>query len=281
MMFAWIGAAVDIPRKVHKMLTTLGPKLYFVRVPKVQSKSDDDYYQQLLHNDFDIKRSQIQLALTDYQDWFEACPTMVHDDKFNSTIKKMPWLVDDGPDECQKNAYRNIVKLGKLLAHLRGVAPTWQTKDTQGSEYAYGLSIIEEPDRAMLQLVNLARGHALLTGRNYVTTDDLRLIIKVVLSTAPLERVTIFDLLLANNGRLNVNQITDFLNVSEPTARRTMTELKVLELVDMKTEHVKCRCGVGITGTPIDLFMYHISQTLFFRRRQTSYGVHKQTLAKR
>jgi len=59
MMFAWIGAAVDIPRKVHKLLTTLGPKLYFVRVPKVQSKSDDDYYQQLLHNDFDIKRSQI------------------------------------------------------------------------------------------------------------------------------------------------------------------------------------------------------------------------------
>jgi hypothetical protein len=29
MMFVWIGAAVEIPRKVHKHLTTLWPKLYF------------------------------------------------------------------------------------------------------------------------------------------------------------------------------------------------------------------------------------------------------------
>jgi predicted transcriptional regulator len=70
----------------------------------------------------------------------------------------------------------------------------------------------------MQQLVNLAKGHALLTARNYVTMDDLPLVIKVVLSTAPMERVTIFDILLSNNGILTVNQITDFLNVSEPTA---------------------------------------------------------------
>jgi hypothetical protein len=55
MMFVWIGAAVDIPFKVHKLLTTLGPKLYFLRVPKVEQKSDDNYYQQLQNNDFDTK----------------------------------------------------------------------------------------------------------------------------------------------------------------------------------------------------------------------------------
>jgi hypothetical protein len=37
------------------------------------------------------------------------------------------------------------------------------------TEYAYGIPIIEEPDRAMRQLANLAMDHALLTGRNYVT----------------------------------------------------------------------------------------------------------------
>jgi hypothetical protein len=175
MMFTWIGAAVDIPFKVHKLLTTLGPKLYFFRVPKTEQKSDDNYYQQLQHNDFDIKRSEIEQALTDYQDWFETCPAMVHDDKFNSTIRKMPWIsVSESQhqqqyQQQQKDAYMHIIKLGKLLAHLRGVVPTWHTQDTQGSEYGYGLPIIEEPDRAMLQLANLARGHALLTGRNYVT----------------------------------------------------------------------------------------------------------------
>ena len=35
MMFTWIGAAVDIPYKVHKYLSTFGPKLYFLSLPKV------------------------------------------------------------------------------------------------------------------------------------------------------------------------------------------------------------------------------------------------------
>jgi DNA-binding transcriptional ArsR family regulator len=252
MMFVWIGAAVDIPFKVHKLLTTLGPKLYFLRVPKVEQKSDDNYYQQLQDNDFDTKRGEIQQALTDYHDWFEACPAMVHDDKFGSTIRKMPWISDSGSHEQQmqqqlqqqKDAYMQIIKLGKLLAHLRGVVPTWHTQDTQGSEYGYGLPIIEQPDRAMLQLANLARGHALLTGRNYATVRDIPLIIKVVLSTAPLERVSIFDILLANKGILSVNQITEYLNVSEPTARRTMTELKALGLVNMQKADVVCNDGL-------------------------------------
>ena len=201
MMFTWIGAAVDIPFKVHKLLTTLGPKLYFLRVPKVEQRSDDNYYQQLQHNDFDTKLSEIQQVLRDYQAWFEGCPVMVHDGKFNSSIRKMPWISDHGPSEYQKKAYLHIIKLGKLLAHLRGVVPTWHTQDTQGSEYGYGLPIIEEPDRAMQQLVNLAKGHALLTGRNYVTIEDLPMTVKVVLSTAPTERVTIFDILLLIMGR--------------------------------------------------------------------------------
>src|SRR5512133_3096906 len=32
-MFAWIGAAVDVPHIVYKVLGTLGQKLYFFRLP--------------------------------------------------------------------------------------------------------------------------------------------------------------------------------------------------------------------------------------------------------
>lgn len=250
MMFTWIGAAVDIPFKVHKLLTTLGPKLYFLRVSKTDYKSDDSYFSQLQDNDFDTKINQIQQALADYQDYFEACPAMVHDDRFNSSIKKIPWLNGNAKDDeitklqLQKEAYMHIIKLGKLLAYLRGVVPTWHTQDTQGAEYGYGIPTIEEPDRAMQQLANLAKGHALLTGRNYVSLEDLPLIVRVVLSTAPMERITIFDILLANNGILTVNQITEFLNVSEPTARRTMTELKALGLVNMQKADAVCEDGI-------------------------------------
>ena len=69
--------------------------------------------------------------------------------------------------------------------------------------------IIEEPDRAITQLRNLARGHALSKGRNYITVDDIPLLIKVVLSTASIERVTIFDLLIKANGTLTTTVISE------------------------------------------------------------------------
>ncbi len=45
-MFTWLGAAVDIPRKVHKQLSTLGPKLYFFRLSKIE-QTEEYYYNQI------------------------------------------------------------------------------------------------------------------------------------------------------------------------------------------------------------------------------------------
>ncbi len=107
MMFAWIGAAIDIPFKVHKLLTTLGPKLYFLRVPKVESKSHEAYYEQMSNDDFTTKVDEIGQALSDYQSWFEMGPEMVKDDMFGSTLRKMPW----NSEENQKEAYMHFIKL--------------------------------------------------------------------------------------------------------------------------------------------------------------------------
>jgi DNA-binding transcriptional ArsR family regulator len=238
MMFTWIGAAIDIPYKVHKLLATLGPKLYFLRVPKVEEKSEDDYHEQIKNDDFAKKIGDVENALFDYLDWFDICPSLVVEqdkEQGNHLLKKIQWDSENN----EEKAVRNIIKLGLLLAPLRGVVPTWHTQDTQGSEYAYALPIIEEPDRAIQQLANLAKGHALSRGRNYITMEDVPLIVKVVLSTASKERVTIFDLLLANVGKLTTSQITEFLNTSPPTARRTMIELKALGLVDMMEEIIE------------------------------------------
>ena len=121
-----------------------------------------------------------------------------------------------------------------LLAHLRAVVPTWDTHGTQGIDYAYSTAIIEEPSRAIEQLRNLARGHALSQGRNYINKTDLSIPIKVMLSTASIERVNLLDLLIAHNGRLTTSIIEQSLNVSAPSARRTMTELKATGLVSVK-----------------------------------------------
>lgn len=223
-MFVWIGAAVDIPRKVYNKMGSLGPKIYFYRLSKVK-KTDNDYLQ-IFNDDFGMKKKAIEEALGEYLNWFKMCPTMT----ITNALEKIEW--DSQKDELQ--AKNHIIKLGKLLAHLRGVVTTWETNDTQGADYGYSTQIIEEPSRAITQLYNLARGHALSQGRNFITEADIPIVIKVALSTASVERVSIFDILLEWGGTLTTSQIEYSLNTSKPTARRTMTELKALELVDME-----------------------------------------------
>lgn len=189
---------------------------------------DKDYFNQLKHNPFNEKFQNIKLALIDYLDWLERCPQMQLDPE--TKLKKIVW--DSAKDE--DDALYIIIKLGRLLAHLRAVVPTWDTSGHQGTDYAYATPMKEEPDRAMEVLRNIARGVALSKGRNYMTKEDLPLAIKVALSTASIERVNIFDLLIAHKGTLTTSIITESLNNSPHTAHRIMTELKAVGLVDMK-----------------------------------------------
>ncbi len=225
-MFTWVGAAVDIPYKVHKHLGNLGAKLYFLRLSSTE-KNEDQYLEEINNDDFHFRTKLIQEALLDYLNWFEKCPEGI----IENHSGKIEWKFEKDNTEVK----RFIVRLGRLLAHLRGVVQTWETKETQGIDYAYTFANVEEPNRAIRQLMNLARGHALSQGRNYITIDEIPLIIKVVLSTASTERVRIFETLLNFGGRLTTRQIMDYLDTAAQTAKRTMTELKALGLVTIDT----------------------------------------------
>ena len=181
-----------------------------------------------MDKDFTEKVDKISSALMDYLEWFDMCPDLKLDEE--SGLYKMTW--DSQRDDPKAKRY--LIRLGRLLAHMRGVANTRETYDSSGTSYAYTFATIEEPDRAITQLRNLARGHALSQGRNYITQEDVRIAIKVVFSTATMERVRIFELLLESNGRLTTSQITSSLNIVNNTAKRTMTEFKALGLVTFK-----------------------------------------------
>jgi hypothetical protein len=220
-MFTWTGAAVDIPYKVYKVLGNLGAKLYFYRMKFDEHTTDQLMDYAIDDEEFNPQVLEIQNALYDYLKWFEICPVMA---------PKMKW--DKSNDS--RDALRYIVGMADLLSYLRCVAQVWETNDTQGSEYAYSISQREVPRGAITCLKNLARGHALLAGRNYITLDDISIIIKTALDTAPIERVSLFSLLIANNGTLTTTQILSSLNVARKTALRTMAELKAIGLVSME-----------------------------------------------
>lgn len=242
-MFTWVGAAVDVPQKVHRLLGTLGPKLYFLRLQAKKNLDEDNYLRRMKNGDrFKDIFNEIKDILLEYIECFdnytlslntgsETQQLSVQKESESKTVPKgikVTWNTSDDKEE----ALRIIIRLARLLSRFRGVIPTWETKDSQGSDYAYTFATIEEPDRAITQLKNLARGHALSNGRFYITMEDIPLVVNVALSTASRERVMIFDHLLKNNGLTDTPRIVEDLNTSKPTALRTMTEFTALGIVD-------------------------------------------------
>ena len=72
-MFTWLGAAVDIPYRAHKLMGSIGPKLYFLRLPRT-NKTEDELLAAMDKDDFIPKIKKIRTALLEYLEWFDRCP---------------------------------------------------------------------------------------------------------------------------------------------------------------------------------------------------------------
>ena len=94
---------------------------------------------------------------------------------------------------------------------------------------------MEDVIRAGQVLTNIASAHGLITGRNYITMEDIPIVLKTVLSTARIQRVMSFIALLDNKGRIAVSEMSRQISVPHSTAYRLATELMAVGLVDLIT----------------------------------------------
>lgn len=238
-MFVLGGAAVEFPPQVYGMLSTFGPKIYFFRLPKV-TKSHDQYFEELKGDQFTVQFQCIKDAVNEYPDIFESCP-IAEPEEGLPKISLEKFRVNDSDD-----ALHIIVHLGRLLRHLRAV--TWtrayststkkitqegdktETTETEEMDFSFNTSVFEEQDRANRQHYNLALAHALSMGRTSIAMEDIPLIVKVTLSTAPQNRHRVFDELLDRGGTITTKEIQDTLHLHWSTAKKTMTELVAVGL---------------------------------------------------
>jgi hypothetical protein len=249
-MFTWVGAAVEILAKVWKLLSQLGFKIYFFR-PNLEEKSVNDLTNIIKDNDYVLKNKEIEKALLDYLKVFDAAPNTEYSSIDENNIVKIKWNLDTiGENDCLKKeqvkALEYIAQIAKLLAPLRGIVYVSQSKlrkyqkspnnnseaevsfQTEELDYDTDSPIIEDPSRAAVVLRNLAISNAFSQGRNYLTNEDVTLIIQVAFSTTRIHRSKLLKLLLRNNGELTTSQIVNQLGMSEPFARKTMREFEAL-----------------------------------------------------
>ncbi|MDN5846703.1 MAG: transcriptional regulator [Candidatus Nitrosocosmicus sp.] len=254
-MFVWLGAAVEIPFRVWKLLGTLGHKIYFLR-PALKKKTVEDLKRIAKSNNFSSINKEIEEALLDYLKTFDAAPEVDGKIKIENEIVKVRWNEEKEGEQDKVIGY--ISQLANLLASLRGDVHVSQTRfvnrkvnytndntssfqeqqphQLEGQDYDTDFPNMEDASRAVVLLRNLAIGHAVSQGRDSLTIGDVPIAIKVALSTAPVRRVRILDLLLKNEyGLLATSQICNELSISQPVVTRTMREFAALGLADISS----------------------------------------------
>jgi hypothetical protein len=214
-LFAWIGCTTPIPHNVWKTMGKLGSRFLFLEMPDGEHTNDE-----LVDNVAGGKS---------YMDRVEICREEVA--YFLETlwmdtggVRGVRWdrAADPRPVMLQIAAY------AKVLARLRGTISVWREGSGDDETYNFSTPMIEQPHRAMSLLYALARGHALIHGRDRLAEEDLPLVARAALESTPNDRRAVMRLLLAKEGVVSTSDVQNALRCSAPTGRAILETLEKL-----------------------------------------------------
>lgn len=229
-LFAWLGACTPFDFRVWNLMGKFGSRLLFLTIADNHSNGDRVNYVVEGLRDKKSYKKKVELCRAGVKEFLEFLW------RYSGGVRKIEW--DRFKDD--ENLQKAIAKLGNLVAIARSTVSVWRERET---EYNYNQPIIEHPFRLSTILYNLARGHAIIQGRNEINKEDVRLVIGVGLSSMPDDRRQVLNLLLEKDPdeTTETDQITQRLGVSNPTARAIMETFKVLGLVNYE------KPGMGIS----------------------------------
>lgn len=212
--FMFLAASTPIAPRVWKCMGNFGSRLFFLDIGS-RSKSEDELVGQLQGEDWKVKE--------------QGCRKITHEfikTLFSEYQNGIVW--DKKRDDL--GCLKQISRCAMLLAHLRAPINVWKDAGKDDS-FDHSVPNIEKPDRINQLLYNLARGHAVIHERTYITEEDMNLILQVTFASAPSNRVKTFKALLEKNGELKTGETMKALNCSRPTALKEQEALRVLGIV--------------------------------------------------
>jgi len=236
--FMWLAASTPLPYRVWNVMGNLGTKIYFIQMPKLRRKVED-LARVILHSG------------SEYQEKLEKCMRITADFiDFLKSQTPIKWNPKKEPAEC----INMIANLALLLSRLRGAVNVHTREEVRedGTKQIvnYTTPVIEVPDRAAIMLYNFARGHAFIQGRKQISEADIPLLIEIVLSSAPQDRVEAFRALLRNGGEMTTTELMRAIGCSRHTAIRAMNTLSILKLVVKEETTINYATGFKIRVHP-------------------------------
>jgi hypothetical protein len=215
-LFAWIGCTTPLPERVWRVMGQLGSRLFFLLLDTTQAVSVEELLSISEGVPYSKRLEESSTAVhTFLRDLFER-----HDG-----VRSVAW--DLSRDATEARFW--LARCATLLAAMRSV-PT-EERD-EHNRRVYRPSAPEAPYRALAVLSNVARGHALVHGRDRVTAEDIPLIVRVTSSSMPRDSALLLRGLV-EQGTLTVDQAKTILGTKHPeTARDRMRYMHALGVAE-------------------------------------------------
>ena len=216
-LFAWIGCTTPFSPSVWRIMGQLGSRMFFLVMDAVAKPSVEELVQAL--NQPDSNQQALANCKQAVHQHLESLFTQYGD------VRGVQWTVADR----SPRVLETISRCATLLAVMRTPDDKWDGKPPHP----------ESPHRANAVLYNLARGHALVYGRTWLSTEDMPMIAQVTLSSMPAERKAVLVARARNQGDLlTVAQVEEATGVSRHTAERIMEDLDWLGIMKFEKEGV-------------------------------------------
>jgi hypothetical protein len=236
-MFAMLGGTIPLEYRAWDTTSRLGSRLLFLNMPVFDEYGDDE-----IIADF--------IGPVSYKQKCVICGEAT--ESFMSSLfkEKGGFRAMDWDDQgIPKEVLKAVMVFAKILVKLRGMIP--RAYEGADGNFEHQQLRVECPKRAMSLLFNIAKGRAIIYGRNQVNMADIPLIRDIVLSSGPDDRGKIIqELIRQPDHTLTKGEVSQLLKAGEKVARQSINNLEALKLVTWGKANAS---GIGRPGHTITL----------------------------
>lgn len=217
--FSQLGCITPSTLNRHtQYMNMVGPRFLCYSMPTSTSKDADKSYESIFAN---ADRSLIEKGARLYASSY-----------LNQLIQK-PFDIKP----LSKSIQSYLRTAAELMSNCRGIvllqSATFKNEEGEEIKYYEVSDVqIEEPWRAIQQIILLAKYLAFVIGKDEVGTEELAIIKEVVISSMPADRSQALRAIEEQGGTITAKSLADASERSARTSRRLLDELTALKVLE-------------------------------------------------
>jgi len=215
--FCMIGATTPLEHRVWQLLGKLGSRWVLYRMPteKITSQKLADEMAGDYHDKIEKVRETIKIFIQQF------------------------WQKYGGFGGYEWKSAQDDPGLRRTLGAIAMKVCGWRGLQLRQDSVGYNPALAEVPRRLSQTLYAIARGHAMIHGRDQIDYDDVEFVSKIAYASMPEDRARIFKYLWEQESLPEKDQrpltnkhVSELLGCSLPTASRVIEELIALGVIE-------------------------------------------------